>query len=69
MKTPRARFLALPSGKRATKIDRAVTEEIAAPMPWTALEMTKARRDGARPPVSEATVNRTTPKTNSFFWP
>ena len=68
-KTPRARFRSLPSGKSATKIDRAVTEEIAAPIPWTALEMTNARRDGAKPPTSEATVKRTTPKTNNFFWP
>src|SRR5205085_12179606 len=40
-KTLRARFLSLPSGKAAARIDSPVAEAIAAPSPWTTLARIK----------------------------
>ena len=49
------------------KIANAVTEEMAAPIPCIALEITSDRSDGAKPPTAEAIVKRTIPEMNSFF--
>ena len=51
------------------KIANAVTVVMAAPIPWTSLEMTREMRDGARPPEKEAIVNNTRPTMKIFFCP
>ena len=67
MKIPSALFLSLPSGKSSMNIANAVTDEMAAPIPCIALEITSDRSDGAKPPTIEAIVKRTIPEMNSFF--
>src|SRR5881396_1961184 len=67
MKILSALFLSLPSGKSSMKTAKAVTEEMAAPIPCIALETTSDTSDGAKPPTIEAIVKRTIPEMNSFF--
>src|SRR4029077_10717747 len=68
-RTPSALFLWGPSGNIRMKIAKAVTVDMAAPIPCNALKTIRTRRDGARPPAIEATVKRTIPATNILFWP
>ena len=49
------------------KIAKAVTVDIAAPIPCNALKTISIKRDGARPPAIEAMVNRTIPAMKIFF--
>ena len=68
-KIPNALFLSLPSGNRPMKIAKAVTVDIAAPIPCIARDTTRNSSEVAKPPVIEAIVKRTIPEMNSFFWP
>ena len=66
-RTPSALFLWGPSGNIRMKIAKAVTVDIAAPIPCNALKTISIKRDGARPPAIEAMVNRTIPAMKIFF--
>jgi len=58
---PRALFRSAPSSKVVVTIERAAGEMIAAPMPWRARAPISTPISFARPQMSEATVNRTSP--------